>query len=497
MIKGKLKMTSFIDALEQQSNLTTTENGAITHASSTSYCTDFFATGGALRSRSPIEMTSGFLKAFSENHTFAVRLAFMFRDIRGGQGQREPFRQQLQWLANNYPTETAKLLPLVAEYGRWDDLYSVIDTPIRVDMLNVIGEQVLDDLAGMLGNEPISLVGKWLKRINTSSKESVRIGHIIRKHLGFDEKTYRKTCSTLNEYLNVVENKMASNRWDQINYEQVPGQCLLKRRKAFDRHDTERYQEFVTKAQNGEVNVNAKTLYPYQVIDKILNRHHNDITVAEAEMFWKNLANFEVDPNALVVADVSGSMEGMPLNVCISLALYFSERAKGVFNNRFITFSKSPKLQSVVGENIFDRVNSINTAQWDMNTNLEAVFNLVLNSAVNFSVPADEMVKTLYIISDMEFDSCVNCKSSQVETFYDTMKVKFINAGYRIPRLVFWNVNARNDNNFPVTKNTENTCMISGFSPSVLQYLDTGILPTTEEMMLTVVNSERYNKIEF
>jgi hypothetical protein len=219
--------------------------------------------------------------------------------------------------------------------------------------------------------------------------------------------------------------------------------------------------------------------------------------VAEADMLWKNLANFEVDPNALVVADVSGSMIGMPLNVCISLALYFSERAKGVFKNRFITFSKSPKLQSVVGDNIFERVNSINSAQWDMNTNLESVFKLVLNSAINFNVPADEMVKTLYIISDMEFDSCINVKSSQIETFYHTMQSNFTAAGYQIPRLVFWNVNAKTDNNFPVAKNTKNTCMISGFSPSILQYLDTGILPTTEDMMLTVVNSDRYNKIEF
>jgi hypothetical protein len=290
---------------------------------------------------------------------------------------------------------------------------------------------------------------------------------------------------------------MTSNRWGEIEYDKVPGQCLMKSRKAFARRDETRYQQFVELAQAGEIKVNAKTLYPYQVVSKILGGR-NAISVAEAEMYWKNLANFSVDPNAIVVADVSGSMTGMPMDVCISLALYFSERAKGPYYNKFITFSKKPTLQEVKGDNIVDRVNSLHNAAWDMNTDLAAVFQLVLDTAVNHKIAQDDMVKTLYIISDMEFDSCVgNGTESRIETFYQMMQGRFALAGYTIPKLVFWNVDARTSNNFPVMKNTPNTCMISGFSPSVLQYLDAGELPTTEEMMMTVVTSERYNKIQF
>lgn len=497
MIKGKLKMTNFIDALAQQANFSTTENGAITHATSTSNCTDFFATGGALRSRDDKDALEVFTRAFSENRTIAVRLAFMFRDIRGGQGQRKPFRAQLKWLADTYPKETRNILHFVAEYGRWDDLYALIDTSLKADVLNLLHDQIAEDLRNKEAGLPVSLLGKWLKRINTSSNESVRIAQITRKHFGWTEKTYRKTCSELNEYLNVVENKMTSNRWGEIEYDKVPGQCLMKSRKAFARHDETRYQQFVELAQAGEIKVNAKTLYPYQVVSKILGGR-NAISVAEAEMYWKNLANFSVDPNAIVVADVSGSMTGMPMDVCISLALYFSERAKGPYYNKFITFSKKPTLQEVKGDNIVDRVNSLHNAAWDMNTDLAAVFQLVLDTAVNHKIAQDDMVKTLYIISDMEFDSCVgNGTESRIETFYQMMQGRFALAGYTIPKLVFWNVDARTSNNFPVMKNTPNTCMISGFSPSVLQYLDAGELPTTEEMMMTVVTSERYNKIQF
>jgi|694.fasta_scaffold00062_77 hypothetical protein len=487
---------TFIDALEQQANFDYTENGAVTHKTSLSKCVDFFATGGSIRSWDDSAILNLFTNAFSENQLATVRLAFMFRDVRGGQGQRRPFRIQLKWLAINYPTPTEKLLDLVAEYGRWDDIYSVVDTSLEQYMLDLINIQIQKDVVAMDNNESISLLGKWLKRINTSSKESVRIGHKIRKYMSLDEKSYRKLCRRLNEYLNVAENKMASNNWDQIEYNKLPGQCLIKHRKAFNRNDEVRYAEFIAAAQAGKVKVNAKSLYPYQIIEKILD-YRAELTPDEAEILWKNLADFDVDPNALVVADVSGSMSGLPINVCISLALYFSERAKGIYHNKFITFSENPTLQSVVGDTIHKRVTSINNAQWDMNTNLERVFDLVLNTAINYNIAPQDMVKTLYIISDMEFDSCVKDTSSgRIESFYDTMKQRFEVNGYKIPQLVFWNVNAR-PGNLPVTKSTENTCMISGFSPSILQYLGMETFPTPEEMMMIVVNSPRYSQIEF
>jgi hypothetical protein len=487
---------NIIEAIEQQSNLTTTENGAITNQSSLSKCVDFFAQGGAIRNRSESDVIAMFKAAFDENQTTAVRLAFMFRDVRGGQGQRTPFRMQIKWLATNYPMQTAKLLQILPEYGRWDDIYAVVDTELQGAMIRLIDSQLSSDMANMLQYENISLLGKWLKRINTSSKESVRIGHIIRRGLNLSEKEYRKMCSNFNAYLNVIENKMSAKQWDQIEYQKVPGQCMMKHMAAFRRNDHERFQQYITLAQAGKVKVNAGTLYPYQIIEKII--WNSSISEDEAEILWNNLTHYDVDPNALVIADVSGSMQGTPLNVCISLALYFSERAKGIFKDKFITFSSRPTLQQVTGNTIYEKANNLNSAHWEMNTNLEAVFNLVLNAAVTNNIPADEMVETLYIISDMEFDECMSGqKAHQVETLYDSLKGSFEDAGYTMPKLVFWNVDAR-QGNYPVLVNTPNTCMISGFSPSILQYFNTpGALPTAEDMMRLVINSPRYSSIEF
>ena len=486
-------MTKILDTMEQLLNYTTTDNGAITNSSSLSKCVDFFAAGGTIRSQSDEHIINLFKQAFDENNTNAVRLAYMFRDIRGGQGQRRPFRIQLNWLANNYPEKTKDILSLVPEYGRWDDLYSAFDTPCQDHALYIINKQINDDLTNMKDNKPVSLLGKWLCRINTSSKETVRKAHIIRKYLELDNKSYRQLCSSLNAYLNTTEVLMSSNRWSDINYEKLPSQCLFKHTKAFNRRDNERYQNYISLAQQGKVKVNAATLYPHQIIGKILD---SNIAVEEADMLWDNLTDFDVDSNAIVVADVSGSMMGLPLNVCISLALYISERAIGPYHNKFITFSREPELVNVTGNNIVEKTRNLSNAKWDMNTNLKSVFDLVLNAAIKSNAKPEEMVDKLYIISDMKFDAISETDSSNIESFYETVKKEYENNGYKIPQLVFWNVNA-SVTNFPVIKNTENTCMISGFSPSILKYLNMDVIPSPEVMMMEVINSPRYSNINF
>lgn len=491
--------TDFLNSLTEQLNYTETLNGAITNRSSLSSCVDFFAQGGAIRSKSEEDILRLFGNAFAENKTIAVRLMFMFRDIRGGQGQRRPFRLQLQMLAQHYPEQTKKLIDLVSEYGRWDDLYAVDGTPCESYMYDTMKKQAYTDLDGMLNNQSISILGKWLKRINTSSKESVRLGNKTRKAFGLTPKDYRSLCSKLNKYLEVAENNMSAGKWDEIEYSKLPSQCLLKHRRAFSRNDNDRYSEFLNLAKDGKVNVNAGTLYPYQIVSKILD-YRKDISVDEATVLWDNLPKIEVDGTGLVVADVSGSMSGLPMEVCISLAIFFAENAKGVYQNKFITFSERPSLVSLKGYNIVEKVNNLSRAEWGMSTNLEAVFTAVLNAAVNASLPQSDMVQTLYIISDMEFNQIDrnNVSEKNVETFYSTMKQRFTAQGYLIPKLVFWNVDAKTDN-FPVVHNTENTCMISGFSPNILKYI-TGAsdeILTPEGMMMEVVNSPRYAGINF
>lgn len=491
---------SFLDSLTNILNTTETQNGAITNASSLNSCVDFFAQGGAIRSKPDDEILRLFTRAFSQDATVAVRLMYMFRDIRGGQGQRRPFRVQLKWLADHYPEKTNRLLNIVAEYGRWDDLYAVVGTKCEDYALTLMKHQVQQDLEGITNNQPISLLGKWLKRINTSSKGSVKLGNITRKAFGLSAKDYRKLCVHLNRYLDVAENHMSSNEWAQITYSKLPSQCLLKHRKAFARQDNIRYQEFILLAQQGKVNVNASTLYPYQIVGKILNNWKTSITPAEADILWKNLPKIDVDSNAIVVADVSGSMSGLPMEVCISLAIYFAEQAKGIYRDKFITFSTKPTMQTLTGSTIFEKVHSLSRAQWDMSTNLELVFDTVLKAAVDSKTHPSEMVKTLYIISDMEFNAITRnaVLSDTVETFYETIRRRYIQHGYTVPKLVFWNVNA-NPGNFPVVHNTPNTCMISGFSPNILKYIigEQDEILTPHGMMMEVVNSPRYSSINF
>ncbi len=492
--------SNFLSAISKQMNLTETQNGAITNKTSLDSCVDFFAQGGSIRSNSESEILSLFAKAFAQDKTIAVRLMYMFRDIRGGQGQRRPFRIQLQWLAQNYPDQTKHLLDHVAEYGRWDDIYSVVGTACESYAFSLMKQQVVKDLDGLTANQPISILGKWLKRINTSSVESVKLGNLTRKAFGLSAKDYRKLCSNLNRYLQVAENNMSAKTWDKIEYSKLPSQCLLKHRKAFNRNDSERYLEFIELAKQGKVNVNASTLYPYQIVSKILSNWTSNITPGEAEILWKNLPKIEVNSNAIVVADVSGSMTGLPMEVCISLAIYFAEQSKGPYNNKFITFSEKPTIQVLQGNNIFEKVHSLSRSEWGMSTNLEAVFKIILQAAVADELQPGDMVETIYIISDMEFNSITRneIKTNTIETFYDTIKLDFEQYGYSIPKLVFWNVNA-NSGNFPVVHNTPNTCMISGFSPNILKYVtgEQNEILTPEGMMLEVVNSPRYSNINF
>lgn len=479
---------NIIDAITSQTNLTTTDNGAITNSSSLSKCVDFFAIGGSIRSQDSNTIINIFKDAFNEDKTIAVRLMFMFRDIRFGQGQRRPFRDQLNWLAYNYPNETHKLLSLISEYGRWDDIYYVFDTECEITALTIIQDQLQQDFQNIKQNKPISLLGKWLKRINTSNDRSVEIGHKIRKFLKLTCKDYRQTCKKLNEYLSVPENLMAARKWDEIDYSKVPSQCFLRNRLVFNKHDCERYNEFIQLAQEGKVKINAATLYPYQIIEKILS---DSILVSEAELLWNNLTNVDIEENAIVVADVSGSMMGLPIQVCLSLAIYFSERAKGIYQNKFITFSEKPQMQELVGENIVEKVHNLNDADWGMNTDLRKVFELVLKAAIKNNIDPEDMVETVYIISDMEFDVGIETE----ETLFSELKIMFEEAGYVLPKLVYWNVNGR-PGNIPVIKNEENTMMISGFSQNILSYIAKGIT-TPEQMMMEVVNAPRYNQINF
>lgn len=494
----------FLNSLKSISNYTLSENGAVAKATTNSEMLNFFSQGGAIRNRTPEEQQTLFLRAWNESPELALRAMFYFRDIRGGQGQRGAFRNQLKLLAQIAPSVVRKNLYLIAEFGRWDDVYALDGTEVESDVYELISNQLDSDIADAKANKSISLLAKWLKSENASSKETKRLASKTRKALGFTPKQYRTILSDLRGYLDVTERKTSSNAWNQINYSGVPSNAMMKYRNAFRKHDQERFSDFITRVNSGEEKINSSALYPYEIVEKILQQccfaYYSDnyaITPQLAQAMWDNLPNYiGEEENSIAVVDTSGSMTGIPMNVAISLGIYLAERAKGPYKDHFITFSRKPQLQKISGNGIYEKVKALHSAHWEQNTDIEAVFDLILSTAIKNKLTQDEIVDKLYIISDMEFDKASRPygASTLSETLFETISNNFAKHGYKMPKLVFWNVDARNSQ-FPMSMDERGFQNVSGFSPSIFASLMSGEFVGPYEIMEQVLNSERYSVI--
>lgn len=477
-IKVESKVSSvssgkFLDSLYVNTSKGLTENQAVTFIRSGSGLLDFYAQAGAMRENKDKALEL-FKKAFSEDREKAVRILFYLRDVRGGQGERDLFRVGLEWLGITYPEIFEKIVSLVPEYGRWDDIFFDSEK-----CFEIIGAQLkVDEKA-----EKPSLLAKWLPTINASSATTKAKARFMAGKLKLSEISYRKTIRKIRKAIKAVEEQMSARNWKEINYSSVPSQASRIYKDAFKKHDEERYDAFIEKAEKGEVKINAGTLYPYQIYNSVKENYSRTL-----EALWNQLPDYTQGKNALVVADVSGSMDGDPMSVSVSLALYFAERNKGQFKDHFITFSGTPRLQRIVGQNLQDKMNSIETAEWQQNTNLQAVFDLILNTAIQNSTPSEELPETIYIISDMEFDS-----ACEYRTNFEVIKDKYEQAGYKMPNIVFWQVNASGQN-LPVQKNENGVALVSGFSPVIFKIAVENKTP--EQIMLDTINSERYSKIK-
>ena len=493
---------TFLQALNSELNTTTTANGAKAYISTESACLDLF--GKISSCRNDISTAERlFLTAYKENPEAAVRILFYSRDIRGGQSERAIFRALFNKLAKTNPALTSSLIELVPHYGRWDDLLALEGTPVWNVVLNFIKRQLDEDLK----TEKPSLLAKWLPSINASSKDSKRLGRLIAAHLGLNEREYRKTLTQLREKLRIVETLMCSQEWSSIPYDKLPSRASFMYRNAFKKHDETRYTDYLSKVEKGEAKINAGTLFPYDIVHKYLyGGSRNDKTL---ELQWNALTNYMEGQefNGLVVADVSGSMDnnqcysskdpkiralyGMPMSVSISLAMYIAERnCSPVWKDKFLTFSYRPTLQTIVGNNIEDKIRYLQRADWEMNTDLNAVFQTILDAATANNVPQNQMPQKLIIVSDMQFDQC--CKSNKRTNFEQIQKM-YRKANYELPELIFWNVNSTS--NVPVKAHDTGTCLVSGCSPSILKYVLTGEIINPLDTMNEVIYSERYEPV--
>ena len=481
-----------LNYLKQEANKTATENGAVTHITTESDCLDLFATIGALRRASDEEIEARFSRAYCENRDIAMKLLFFARDIRGGLGERRVFRVILRWLAQNQPESLRKNLAHVAEYGRYDDLLALMDTPCEREMMEVLRVQLEADWEALDNGEEVSLLAKWLPSVNTSSREAVLHAKRIARYFGMTDADYRRTLVALRARIRIIENNLREKDYS-FDYSKQPSKAMYKYRKAFLRNDADRYGDFINKVTAGEVKLNAGTLMPYEIISPLFS--HVDKKERQAiDATWRSLPDFGTAENAIAVIDGSGSMywgaEPKPIEVALSLGIYFAERNTGAFRNHFITFSHTPRLVEVKGEDIFEKVQYCCGFNEVANTNLSKVFQLILDAAKKNSVPQEELPKKIYIISDMEFDSCAEGASL---TNFEYAKRIFAEAGYTLPEVVFWNVASRNCQQ-PVTRNAQGVALVSGCTPRLFEMVASGTM-NPYAFMLEVVESERYAKI--
>jgi hypothetical protein len=464
-------MNSFVNAVENVQLETRTANGMKTFDSSKSALVDLFFTIGASRGK---DLSVQFVKAMKQDETLALRLLMWARDVRGGAGERDVVRKILLSLEKNYPEVLSRLLPHVAEFGRWDDLLIFKTKTIKDQAFTLIGDAL---------RERNGLAAKWMPRQGPLAVE-------IRNFFGMSPKFYRKSLVNLTK---VVEQNMCSNTWDDINYSHVPSLAAARYQKAFKKHDPAGYEAYKAKLSTGEAKVNASAVYPYDVIKS--RRFGGDDKVIQAQ--WDALPSYIGDELVLPIVDVSGSMSCPVggnanltcMDVSVSLGLYLADKNTGPFKDMFLTFSDKPKLQLLKG-NLLDKLNQLERSDWGMSTNLHGAFEAILSYAVKGGVTASDMPKYVLVMSDMEFNACARYDDSAM----GMIERKYKEAGYEVPYIVFWNLNAR-AGNVPVKFDKPGVALVSGFSPSIM----TSILKAEEldpaSVMMATLNSPRYSVI--
>ena len=510
-------MNRFLNGLENATNYTYTENGAVTHTTTKSALLDMFAMGAAMRSRSDEDVILMFRKAFAENPVYALKCLFYIRDIRGGQGERRFFRLCMKDMAKNNADAAKRNLKYVPEFGRWDDLYVFEGTNLENDAFEFMKNQLALDVEC----KTPSLLAKWLKSENTSSRESRRLGNKTRIAFGMNHKQYRKTLAVLRERINVLERLMSENRWDEIEFDKIPSRAGLIYKNAFARHDLEREQSeknvttYAEFAKSTETKVNAKALYPYECVAEALKIFRtgsywnmrdlpalDDTNRLMVNKYWDNLTDYfnGATFNGIAVVDTSGSMvrddAAAPINVAISLGLYCAERAQGPFAGNYISFASRPQLIKTEGVDFVDKVQRIYKTNLVDDTNIEATFDLMLNTAIQNRCSQDDLPQNVIIISDMEFNSATgwrsNFNSNNAETLLEGIAKKWAAHGYEMPHLIFWNVDAR-QNNIPMIGNGR-ISYVSGMSPTIFETIMSG--KTGYDLMMEKLNSDRYAVIQ-
>lgn len=503
--------------IDEINNMKQTENGAIGFKSSGKKLLDMNFQIPQYRKSSEAAIQKDFCDAMSENELLAVLWMFFVRDARGGLGERRLFRILLEYYCLLRPGVATELLPLVAEYGRWDDLvYATVNTPVWDHAATIIKKQLLDDVHNMEASKPASLLAKWLPSERTSSQKTRILARQVAYSIGMPIKNYNRILSALRKYLDVVEVKMSAKQWSKIDYPSVPSYANLRYKNAFLAHDEQRRREYLEALNKGEAKINSSVLFPHDIIHQytpyaICTQFTVDPTLEE---LWKALPSYGGLNDCIVVADGSGSMtckidphsNVTALSVANGLAIYCAEHCRGEFKNKYITFSNQPQFVDFSGDQtLAAKLCRARLHNEVANTNIEAVFDIILDTAIQTHAAQSDLPRTILIVSDMEFDSCAATNTLEktysswarpvrpTSALFNVLKTKYEEAGYRMPKLVFWNVNSRT-NTIPVKENDLGVTLVSGYSVGILKMVQSGTLDPYRNLVNTLVG-DRYQPI--
>ena len=496
-----------------------TENGAYAFATSGKKLLDLHFATSSLRNKTDSEIEQMFETALLETPLLAVKWLFMARDIREGMGERRTFRVCLKWLAASRPALVKKLIPLVAEYGRYDDLFCLIGTSLEQDVVDFVDEQISADYKEALADSnKMSLLGKWMPSANTSSADTRKLAKFFCKKLSLSEKKYRKMLSLIRSKLKVIEVDTSAGKWDKINYSAVPSKANLKYKNAFLKHDEARRREFLGKLEKGEVKINSAANFPCDIYHSYRDQYGVD---AALEGMWKALPQFAIDGNMIAVVDGSGSMRCgvgtgslQASDVANSLGIYCAEHMTGPFKNKFITFSSKPKYVDLSNaKSLYEKIETIERYNECSNTNVEATLDLVLKTAKDNALKQED-IPALLILSDGEFDAMSDFPSAcdswsgsywsycnrgsnynaKRLALFENIRKKWENAGYKLPRIVFWNICGLTGG-IRQQENDLGVVLTSGFSVNTMQMVMSNKTDPFE-VLVDQLNAKRYDAVE-
>jgi hypothetical protein len=440
--------------------------------------------------------------SWNEDPLDTLKLCFYNRDCRNGKGERKVFRDSMNWIIKNKgPSHFLANLELVSEYGRWEDLLWFIqkgNEEVSTAVANLFAEQLRKDKEAMKQGKSVSLCAKWAPTENCKHDKLNKAPKVICSALGVNYAVYRKEYLTpLRAHIKIVEAFMCAKEWEKIDYNKVPGVAMNKLKKAFLKNDKERFNEYQEKLKRGDkdTKVNATTVEPHDLVRQYMHNNSSMDTIIEEQ--WKvieqRVADLGTLKDCLVISDVSGSMSGTPMEVAIALGLLISSLTREPYKNQIITFSEYPQFHTVKGNTLNERVADVMKMSWGMTTNFQAVFDMILSRAIQNRVPAEEMPRRLFVISDMQFDVA---GGADFKTHYQIIQTKFTQAGYPLPQIVFWNVRSSSTQDFTNNATDQNVAMISGFSPSILKAVLNGKDFSPYGVLREAIDDERYKKVK-